>query len=104
MNRITQEAKKRQGAVLWGMRHGKSDAARKYGVSLSSIKRWLDAFKKELGVEVGQTDANGLFSLTSLRCVGACGLAPVAMVNGKVFGRLAPANIKDIVKEYREME
>jgi NADH-quinone oxidoreductase subunit E/NADP-reducing hydrogenase subunit HndA len=31
----------------------------------------LDAFKKELGVEVGQTDANGLFSLTSLRCVGA---------------------------------
>ena len=36
----------------------------------------LDAFKKELGVEVGQTDANGLFSLTSLRCVGACGLAP----------------------------
>ena len=50
----------------------------------------LDAFKKELGVEVGETDADGLFSLTSLRCVGACGLAPVAMVN--------------IVKEYREME
>ena len=46
----------------------------------------LDAFKKELGVEVGETDADGLFSLTSLRCVGACGLAPVAMVNGKVFG------------------
>lgn len=40
MNRITQEAKKRQGAVLWGIRHGKRDAARKYGVSLSSIKRW----------------------------------------------------------------
>lgn len=40
MNKITQEAKKRQGAVLWGIRHGKSDAARKYGVSLTSIKRW----------------------------------------------------------------
>ena len=64
----------------------------------------LDAFKKELGVEVGQTDANGLFSLTSLRCVGACGLAPVALVDGKVYGRLAPANVKSIVNEYRELE
>ena len=64
----------------------------------------LDAFKKELGVEVGQTDANGLFSLTSLRCVGACCLAPVALVDGKVYGRLAPANVKSIVNEYREME
>ena len=64
----------------------------------------LDAFKKELGVEVGETDANGIFSLTSLRCVGDCRLAPVAMINGKVYGRLAPANIKEIVNEYREME
>ena len=62
----------------------------------------LDAFKKELGVEVGETDANGIFSLTSLRCVGACGLAPVALVGDKVYGRLAPADIKGIVKEYKE--
>ena len=37
-------------------------------------------------------------------CVGACGLAPVALVDGKVYGRLAPANVKSIVNEYREME
>ena len=61
----------------------------------------LDAFKSELGIEVGETDANGEFSLTSLRCVGACGLAPVAMVDGKVYGRLVPAMVKDIVNEYR---
>lgn len=61
----------------------------------------LDAFKSELGIEVGETDANGEFSLTSLRCVGACGLAPVALVDGKVYGRLVPAMIKDIVAEYR---
>lgn len=61
----------------------------------------LDAFKSELGIEVGETDANGEFSLTSLRCVGACGLAPVALVDGKVFGRLVPAMVKDIVAEYR---
>jgi NADH:ubiquinone oxidoreductase subunit E len=52
----------------------------------------------------GETDKDGLFSLTSLRCVGACGLAPVALVDGKVFGRLAPANVKSIVNEYREMD
>ena len=64
----------------------------------------LDAFTNELHIPVGQTDKDGLFSLTSLRCVGACGLAPVALVNGKVYGRLAPANVKNIVNEYREME
>lgn len=61
----------------------------------------LDAFKSELGIEVGETDANGEFSLTSLRCVGACGLAPVALVDGKVYGRLVPAMVKDIVNEYK---
>ncbi len=64
----------------------------------------LDAFEKELGVMPGETDKDGLFSLTSLRCVGACGLAPVALVDGKVFGRLAPANVKSIINEYREMD
>ena len=64
----------------------------------------LDAFEKELGIMPGETDKDGLFSLTSLRCVGACGLAPVALVDGKVFGRLAPANVKNIVQEYRDME
>lgn len=61
----------------------------------------LDAFKSELGINVGETEANGEFSLNSLRCVGACGLAPVALVDGKVFGRLEPSMIKNIVNEYR---
>ena len=47
---------------------------------------------------------DGKFSLTCLRCVGACGLAPVAMVGDKVYGRLTPADIKGIVDEYRNME
>jgi NADH-quinone oxidoreductase subunit E/NADP-reducing hydrogenase subunit HndA len=64
----------------------------------------LDAFKKELNLEVGQTTPDGLFSLTCLRCVGACGLAPVAMVGDKVYGRLAPADVKNIVKEYKDLE
>ncbi|MBQ6155372.1 MAG: NAD(P)H-dependent oxidoreductase subunit E [Bacteroidales bacterium] len=39
-----------------------------------------------------------------MTCSGACGLAPVALVDGKVYGRLAPANVKNIVNEYREMD
>ena len=64
----------------------------------------LDEFRRQLGIEVGETTADGLFSLDSLRCVGACGLAPVVTVGQKVFGRLTPSNVKEIVEEFRRME
>lgn len=60
----------------------------------------LDEFKKELAVSVGQTTADGKFSLSSLRCVGACGLAPVVLVGEKTYGRVAPDDVKAILKEY----
>jgi len=60
----------------------------------------LDEFKKELGLQVGQTSADGKFSLSSLRCVGACGLAPVVMVGDKTYGRVAPDDVRSILKEY----
>lgn len=64
----------------------------------------LEEFKNQLGINVGETDKDGLFSLTSLRCVGACGLAPVALVGDKVYGRLAPEDVKGILDEYRNKE
>lgn len=60
----------------------------------------LDEFKKELGLQVGQTSPDGKFSLSSLRCVGACGLAPVVMVGDKTYGRVAPDDVRNILKEY----
>lgn len=61
----------------------------------------LDAFKKELGIEVGQTTKDGKFSLDALRCVGACGLAPVALIGDKVYGRIGSAEeVKRILNEY----
>jgi NADH-quinone oxidoreductase subunit E/NADP-reducing hydrogenase subunit HndA len=60
----------------------------------------LDEFKKELGLQVGQTSTDGKFSLSSLRCVGACGLAPVVMVGDKTYGRVAPDDVRNILKEY----
>ncbi|HPF03515.1 MAG TPA: NADH-quinone oxidoreductase subunit NuoE [Bacteroidales bacterium] len=60
----------------------------------------LDEFKKELGLQVGQTSPDGKFSLSSLRCVGACGLAPVVMIGDKTYGRVAPDDVRNIIKEY----
>lgn len=60
----------------------------------------LSEFKKELKIEVGETTADGRFSISCLRCVGACGLAPVVMVGEKTYGRVSPEMVKDIIKEY----
>ncbi len=62
----------------------------------------LDEFKKELAIQVGQTTADGKFSLSSLRCVGACGLAPVVLVGDKTYGRVAPDDVQAILKEYEQ--
>ncbi len=61
----------------------------------------LDEFKRELKITVGETTADGKFSLSCLRCVGACGLAPVVMVGDKVYGRVAPDGIKEILNDYK---
>jgi len=59
----------------------------------------LDEFKNELGIAVGQVTADGSFSLDSIRCVGACGLAPVVTVNGKVYARVKTTDIKKIIDD-----
>ena len=64
----------------------------------------LEEFKRVLGIDVGQTTPDGKFSLDCLRCVGACGLAPVATIGEKVYGRLNPADIKKIVEEFENRE
>ncbi len=62
----------------------------------------LEEFKKELGIAVGETSEDGKYSLSCLRCVGACGLAPVVLVGEKTYGRVAPDDVKAIIKEYEE--
>lgn len=61
----------------------------------------LDEFKRELKIQVGESTSDGKFSLNCLRCVGACGLAPVVTVGEKVYGRVAPNQVKEIIAEYR---
>jgi NADP-reducing hydrogenase subunit HndA len=60
----------------------------------------LDEFKRALNVKVGESTPDGKFSLSCLRCIGACGLAPVVMIGEKVYGRVSPDGVKDILKEF----
>jgi NADH-quinone oxidoreductase subunit E/NADP-reducing hydrogenase subunit HndA len=60
----------------------------------------LDEFKRRLDVKVGETTPDGKFSLSCLRCVGACGLAPVVTIGERVYGRVSPEDIKGILDEY----
>ncbi len=61
----------------------------------------LDEFKRLLNLNVGETSPDGKFSLTALRCIGACGLAPVITIGEQVYGRLAPDDVKGILDQYK---
>ena len=67
---------------------------------VKGAKDILDEFKAELGIDAGQVTKDGMFSLDALRCIGACGLAPVLTVNGKYYGRAAKDDVRKIIKEY----
>ena len=64
-------------------------------------KEVLEAISKELGIEVGQTTDDRQFSLEIGRCFGACGLAPVVMVDDTVHQRVKPSRIKNLLEPYR---
>ena len=61
----------------------------------------LDRVQKELSIEVGQTSADGKFTLQATRCLGACGLAPVMMINDEVYGRLTEEEVPAILEKYK---
>ena len=61
----------------------------------------VDEFEAKLKIKCGQTTEDGLYTLSSLRCVGACGLAPVIQVNGKTYGNATIETVKQILEEYK---
>ena len=64
----------------------------------------LAEFENCLGIKDGQTTPDEKFTLESLRCVGACGLAPVVVVDGKVYSLVTPYDVPNILNHYRELE
>lgn len=64
----------------------------------------LEEIEDQLGIKAGECTADRKFSIDTCRCVGACGLAPVIMVNDKVYGKVTPDQVKTILDEYRNKE
>lgn len=60
------------------------------------------AFYEKLGVEPGGTTPDGLFTIKDVRCVGACGLAPILTVGEKVYGHVSVEDVDKIIAEYKE--
>jgi NADH-quinone oxidoreductase subunit E len=61
----------------------------------------LESLKTLLGIDVGETTKDGLFSLETVACLGCCSIAPAMMVNGRFFGRLDKKTIEDLVDKFR---
>ena len=80
----------------------------KYHISICLGTAWyvkgadkvLDRLIAKLGIQAEECTADGKFSLTACRCIGACGLAPVLTVNEDVYGRLVPEDVDKILAKY----
>lgn len=70
---------------------------------VSGAKLIVDTLQDELGVEVGETTSDGLFSLFTVACLGCCSLSPVMMINDQTYGNLDPSQARKIVKKIQRM-
>ena len=61
----------------------------------------LEEMEEELGIESGETTDNLKFTLETVACIGACGLAPVIMINDQTHGRLTPDRVPEILEKYQ---
>lgn len=66
----------------------------------SLVANWISDF---LGIQDGETDEEGLFSLETVACLGCCSLAPVVSINGKVYGNLDRRKLLRVLKQYKQM-
>lgn len=64
----------------------------------------MDKLKEQFKIDEGETTKDRLFSLKSTRCIGACGLAPILVVDGEVYGKASPGEIAKIIQKYRKGE
>jgi NADH-quinone oxidoreductase subunit E/NADP-reducing hydrogenase subunit HndA len=71
---------------------------------VKGIEKVAHAFSEQLGIKPGSNSADGLFTLKDVRCIGACGLAPVVMIDDKVYGHVKPADVEGLIATYRSAE
>ncbi|MCK5738611.1 NADH-quinone oxidoreductase subunit NuoE [bacterium] len=59
----------------------------------------LAEFRKELGIETGETSPDGLFSIETSRCLGVCAMAPVVTINERVFSNVTPKKVSRLIQD-----
>lgn len=62
----------------------------------------LNAIKTDLGIDVGENTPDDFFTLTAIRCIGTCGMAPVMSMDENVYGEVDVTKARKIIKEARE--
>ncbi len=62
----------------------------------------LDRLRRRIGVEEGEVSPDGAFSIEEVRCLGACGLAPVVVIGDRTFGLIDPENAEEIIEKAEE--
>lgn len=71
---------------------------------VKDAQKVIDRFCNDLGIEPGGTTEDRLFTIDSLRCIGACAAAPAVTIDGKVYARVDVSQVPKIIDEYRLME
>jgi NADH-quinone oxidoreductase subunit E len=64
----------------------------------------LDAIKELLNINEGETTPDGFFRLDAVRCLGCCGLAPVIMINDKIYGKVKKEQVMEILSQYKHKD
>jgi len=88
----------------------KLDPPGKYNISvclgtacyLKGAPELVEEIKTLLNIEEGQTTTDGLYHLEVVRCLGCCGLAPVMMINGQIYGKVKRSEVMEILSKYKK--
>jgi len=68
---------------------------------VKGAERLIKTLKKDYSLDSGGITSDGKFSMETVRCLGCCGLSPVMAIKEKVYGKVKPSQIKDILTSYK---
>lgn len=71
---------------------------------VSGAARISEEIEKHLGIEAGENTPDMMYTVEEVHCVGACGMAPVVMINDRAHGKLTPESAVKVVKEFQTEE
>jgi NADH:ubiquinone oxidoreductase subunit E len=69
---------------------------------IKGADRILKAFETELGIHIGDTTSDRLFSIEQSRCLGVCAMAPLVAINEQVFGNVTPKKVSELIHKVTE--